>query len=248
MLPRAAEVPLGVCPHAGCRPRLHAHHVALAHLAEVAAAEHGDEGGPALRVVVLQRLAAPWRREGIPRGAFAEGSEPRGGELVAAPRVLVGHVVLPLSHEQHEHLAPVPAPAPERAVRAVHQDSLELGRGLLVLGLGRLALDVPVDYEAAHVHLLVDAEVERHLGLHVMSSRLVRRGNPLRSPCGRAMQGGGTRVGRAVPPPSPGAGCGRGPRRCARLARWGSEGDLEALGRGDGAPIIARRGVVLQSW
>ena len=158
------------------------HHVVLAHLAEVPAAEHGDEGGLALRVVVLQRLAAPWRREGVLCGYLAEGSEPRGGERVAAPCALVGDVVLHLRHEQHEHLAPAPAPAPERPVRAVHEHALELGCGLLALGLGRLALYVPVDDEAAHVHLLVDAEVERQLGLHVMSSRLVRRGIPFGPP------------------------------------------------------------------
>lgn len=182
--------------------------------------------------------------EGVARGALAKGAEPRGCQLVAAPRALVGHVVLPLRDEQHEHLGAVAAPAPERAVRAVREHALELGRRLLPLGLGCLALDVPVDYEAPHVHPLLDAEVERHLGMHVVSSRLVRRGNPLRSPWGRAMQVGATRVGWAVAPTSPGAGCGRGPRRCARLARRGTEGDRRiALGRGDGAPIDARRGV-----
>lgn len=103
---------------------------------------------------------------------------------MAAPRALVGHVVLPLRYEQHENLSPAPAPAPERAVRAVPQNSLDLWCELLPLGLGRLALDVPVDDEAGHVHLLVDAEAVRQLGLHSMSSRLVRWGNPLRSPLG----------------------------------------------------------------
>ena len=73
------------------------------------------------------------------------------------------------------------------------------------------------DDEAAHAHLLVDAEVERQLGLHVIVLPSGQAGGPSTVPRG-AVQGGGTRVGWAVPPPSPGAGCGRGPRRCARLA------------------------------
>ena len=154
---------------------------------------------------------------------------------MAAPRALVGDVVLALGDEQHEHLAPAPAPAPERAVRAVREHALELGRGLLALCLGCLLLDVPVDDEASHVHLLFDAEVQSELGLHVVSSRLVRRGNPLRSPWGRAMQLGATRVGWAVAPTPPGAGCGRVPRRCARLARRETEGDLKDKSPSGGA-------------
>lgn len=119
---------------------------------------------------------------------------------MVAPRALVGDVVLSLRHKQHEHLRAVAAPAPERAVRAVHKNALELGRGLLSPCLGRVALDAPVDDEAVHVHLLFDAEVQAELGLHVMSSRLVRRG---------------------------------------------TEGDRSVLGRGDGAPNIARRGVAV---
>ena len=103
---------------------------------------------------------------------------------MAAPRALVGDVVLPLRHEQHEHLAFVPAPAAERAFGAVHEDALELGRGLLALGLGRLALDVPVDYEAAHVHLLFDAEVQAELGLHVVSPVWSGGGIPFGPPAG----------------------------------------------------------------
>ena len=167
---------------------------------------------------------------------------------MAAPRALVGDVVLALGDQKHEQLGAAPAPAPESAVGSVHEHALELGRGLLALGLGRVALDVPVDYEAPHVHLLFDAEVQSELGLHVVSPVWSGGGIPFGPPWGRAMQGGGTRVGWAVPPPSPGAGCGRGPRRCARLARRGSEGDQNLFGWGDGAPIIARRGVVLQSW
>ena len=54
------------------------------------------------------------------------------------------------------------------------------------------------DDEAAHVHLLVDAEVERQLGLHVMSSRLVRRGVPLRSPGGPCKAEGHGWAGRSL--------------------------------------------------
>lgn len=202
MLPRAAEVPFGVGSHAGCRPRLHAHHVALAHLAEVPAVDECHHGGAPLGVVVLQQLAAPWRGEGVPHGALAEGAEACGGERVAASRALVGDVVLALGDQKHEHLGAAPTPAAERAVGAVHQDALVLGRGLLALGLGSLALNFPVDYQAAHVHPLFDAEVQAELGLHVMSSRLVRWGDRRGFESGVALersaraQGSGTGRGR----------------------------------------------------
>ena len=62
--------------------------------------------------------------------------------------------------------------------------ALELGRGLLALGLGRVALDVPVDYEAPHVHLLFDAEVQAELGLHVVSPVWSGGGIPFGPPAG----------------------------------------------------------------
>jgi hypothetical protein len=89
----------------------------------------------------------------------------------------------------------------------------------------RLFADVMDVEESGVLDCFVEAGAELQRTQVVNShSRLVRRGNPLRSPWGRAMQCGGTRVGWAVPPPSPGAGCGRGPRRCVRLARRGPRG------------------------
>lgn len=113
-----------------------------------------------------------------------KGAEACGGERVAASRALVGDVVLALGDQKHEQLGAAPAPAPESAVGSVHQDALELGRGLLALGLGRLALDVPVDYEAPHVHLLFDAEVQSELGLHVVSPVWSGGGIPFGPPGG----------------------------------------------------------------
>ena len=85
--------------------------------------------------------------------------------------------------------------------------------------------------QVSHAHLLLNSESRRQLRVHVFAS-VLRTGTPS-VPLRGCHAGRGARVGEAALPPSSGAGCGRGSRRCAPLVRRG-------VRRGSGACPWAR--------